>query len=497
MWGGRTFRFNLHSFRLNDGFSLRRFSVVEGAFLLMLALMTSRLLGVVRQIIFNAEFGASSQANAYYAAARLPDTLFNLIAGGALIHAFVPVFLSYEKEKGVVEAWRLTSLIFNLMLIIMTVVMLIGEWLAPAFVIHILVPGYSAGDQALTIELTRVMLLQPLILGLGTVITAILTSRRQFLLPAVSFAVYNVGLIGGLLVTKFVPGVGIYGPTYGTLASVLLQLLVQLPPVFKQGIRYSFDWNFRHPGVRQVMVLLLPNALAIGVAYIGNIVDTNFASYLPDHASLSALHNAEMLQALPVALIGQAVGQSLLPHLAVQAAAGRYIRMRQIALKVMGISILLTVPAAIVLVIFGRPMIHILFQHGAFDPHASALTNLALLGYACALPGLAAGNLIAGGFFALKDAWTPFFTNTYTLIVRWICLYLLFSLLSPSLSILAVPLALAIAASSEAILMCLLLLFRLRRRLKLDKGLLRLHRRRLYVQKAKLSSPALVSSGKL
>ncbi len=482
VWGGRTFRFNLKSFRFNDGFSVRRFSVTEGAFLLMLALITSRILGVVRQVIFNSIFGVSPEANAYYAAIRLPDTLFNLIAGGALIAAFVPIFLSYEKEQGEGEAWRLTSIVFNMMLVAMTVVVLLGEWLAPAFVSRILVPGYPPAVQALTIQLTRIMLLQPLILGLGTVVTAILNSRRQFLLPAASFAVYNFGLIGGLLATKFVPGVGIYGPTYGTIVAVTLQLLVQLPAIFQQGMRYSFDWNFRHPGLRQILLLLLPNALAVGIAYMGNIVDTNFASFLPDEASLSALHNAELLQALPVALIGQAISQSLLPHLAVQAAAGRYFRMRQLALKVMGASILLTVPAALLLALFGKTMIHVLFQHGAFDMHASAVTNLALLGYACALPGLAAGNLIAGGFFALKDAWTPFFTNTYALIVRWCFLFILFHALSHSFSILAVPLASAISATTEAALMSVLLLFRLRKRLKLDKGMQRLARRRSYVQ---------------
>ncbi len=494
VWGGRTFRFNIKSFRLTDGFSIRRFSVTEGAFLLMLALVTSRILGVVRQVVFNALFGVRPEANAYYAAIRLPDTLFNLIAGGALIAAFVPVFLTYEKEEGEAEAWRLTSIIFNLMLVAMTLLTLCAEWLAPAFVSRILVPGYSVPVQTLTIQLTRIMLLQPLILGLGTVVTAILNSRRQFLLPAASFAIYNFGLIGGLLVSKFVPGVGIYGPTYGTIVAVTLQLLIQLPAVFQQGMRYSFDWNFLHPGVRQVLYLLLPNALAVGVAYMGNIIDTRFASFLPDEASLSALHNAELLQALPVALIGQAIGQSLLPHLAAHAASGRYMRMSQLALKVMGVSIMLTVPAAIMLALFGKTMIHLLFQHGAFDAHASTLTNLALLGYACALPGQAAGSLIGGGFYALKDAWTPFFTNIYALVVRWCFLFILFSLLSHSLSILAVPLSSVISATSEAILMCLLLLFRLRRRLKLDKGMSRLQRYRFYLQEAKLASSSLPAS---
>ncbi|WP_269822474.1 murein biosynthesis integral membrane protein MurJ [Dictyobacter vulcani] len=466
---------------------------MEGAFLLMLALMTSRVLGVVRQVIFNSFFGVGADANAYYAAARLPDTLYNLIAGGALIHAFIPVFLAYEKEKGEREAWRLTSLVFNLVLVSMTVVLLLGEFIAPTFVNTILIPGYTPAERDLTTTLTRIMLFQPLILGLGTVITAILNSRRQFLLPAVSLAVYNVGLIGGLLVAKWVPGVGIYGPTYGTLVAVLLQLVVQLPGLFKQNVRYSFVWDFRHPGLRQVLILLLPNALAISVAYIGNIVDTHFTSYLPDSASLAALHNAEMLQALPVALIGQAVGQSLLPHLAAQAVAGRYVRMRQMALKVIGVSMALTIPAALLLALFGKPTIHLLFEHGAFDAHASDVTNLALLGYACALPGLAAGNLLSGGFFALKDAWTPFATNTYALVVRWGMLYFLFQFIHGTEAILVVPLALAISAGSESIVMAFLLLFRLRRYIKRDEGMKRLEQRRRY-QKARKQLPIQLSS---
>ena len=493
IWGGRTFRFNLKSFRLSGNVSLRRFSIIEGAFLLMFALMASRVLGVVRQVLFNALFGAGAQANAYYAAARLPDTLYSLIAGGALINAFVPIFLSYERDKGEEDAWRLTSLVFNLVLVMLTIVLLGGEICAPAFVSSILIPGYSASERVLTTDLTRIMLCQPLFLGLGTVISAILNSRRQFLLPALSLAVYNIGLIGGLLVSKFVHGVGIYGPTYGVVAAALIQLLVLLPGLFKQGMRYSFVWDMRHPGLHQVLILLLPNALAMIGAYVGNIVDTHYASYLTDSASLSAINNAEMLQALPVALIGQAITQSLMPHLTVHATAGRYVRMRQMALKVIGASLACTLPLAVLLALAGKPLIHVLFQHGAFDAHASDVTNLALLGYACTLPGVAAGNLLSGGFFALKDAWTPFVTNTCTLVIRWGMLYYFFGTLHGSYMIMALPLALAVAVTIEAIVMSGLLIFRLQRRMKDDRGMQRLLQRRRHQQEISQQRLAITS----
>jgi len=478
VWGGRTFRFNLKNFLPGGNFSLRRFSIVEAALLLMLALLASRGLGVLRQTIFNALFGTGPEANAYYAAARLPDTLFNLIAGGALTHAFIPVFLSHEKNYGKQEAWRLASLVFNLMLVALTLLIFIGEFLTPTFVNTIIVPGYSHSEQVLTTSLTRIILLQPLLLGLGTVVTAVLNGKRQFLLPALSIAVYNIGLIGGLLVSLAVPSVGIYGPTYGILAAAASQALVQVPALLKQGFRYSFVWNIRDPGLWEVMKLLVPNALAVAIGSIGSIMDTAFVSYLPDKASLAAIHNAQMLYSLPEALMAQAIGLALLPHLATQAASGSFVRMRQTALKVMGGAIVLAVPCALLLWLLGKPIIRLLFQHGAFTAHSSVLTNLAVIGYAIGLPGIIAGELIAGGFFALKDTRTPLFTNIFALATRYGLILLLLQAFHGIYIILAIPLALSGAATAEALLMCAVLLFRLQKRVNLDQGMHRLHRRR-------------------
>src|SRR5947209_2368943 len=158
-------RFNLASFRLDRTISQRRFSITEAAMLLMAAYIASRGLGVVRQTIFNALFGTGTEANAFYAAVQLPDTLFNLIAGGALTYALIPVLISYEQNNGRKEAWRLVSLVFNVLLVILTALILLGEWLAPVFVTKFLVPGYPSSDQALVTTLTRIMLVQPLMLG--------------------------------------------------------------------------------------------------------------------------------------------------------------------------------------------------------------------------------------------------------------------------------------------------------------------------------------------
>ncbi|MDQ2903628.1 MAG: murein biosynthesis integral membrane protein MurJ [Ktedonobacteraceae bacterium] len=470
-WGVGAFRvrFKLSNLLPGGGFSIRRFSIAEAAVLLMMAYLASKGLGVVRQTIFNAIFGTGLEANAYYAAFRLPDTLFNLIAGGALTQAFIPVFVSYEREKGQREAWYLASLVFNVLLVALTFLILIGAILAPQFVSRLLVPGYPPAQQALTITLTRIMLIQPLILGLGTIATAILHSKRQFLMPAVSIAIYNIGLIGGLIVTLAIPRVGIYGPTFGVLAAAACQVAVQLPALRKQGVRYQFVWNLKYPGLREIMLLFIPSALAVGVAYVGFIAETAFTSYLPDPASLAALHNAFMLFALPISLVAQAISQAALPQMSSMAAAGQYASLRQLAFKVIASSILLSVPSAIALWLFGGFAIRLLFQHGAFTAHSTAVTTLALIGYAVGLPGVAVGDLVARSFYALKDGRTPLFTNIFALVVRIGLIVLLLGTLKGMDIILAIPLAFGGASTAEALLLCLLLFIRLRKKMDRQK----------------------------
>ena len=455
------FRFRLEMFRPGRDFSERRFGIAEAAFLLMMGYLASRGLGVVRQTLFNAMFGTGPEANAYYAAFRLPDTLFSLIAGGALIQAFVPVFVSYEKERGREETWRLTSLVFNVMLVTLSGLVLIAEFAAPAFVSHWLVPGYSPSEQSLTISLTRIMLFQPLILGLGTIATGVLSSKRQFLMPAVSIAVYNFGLIGGLLVTLAVPKVGIYGPTFGVLAAAVCQVFVQIPVLVKQRFVYSFTWNLKHPGLHQVMYLLIPNILAVGISSITLVVETAFTSYLPDKASLSAIHNAFMLFDLPIALFGQTLALAALPRLSGLAAGFRYQDFRRLVFKIVGGAVLISIPTAILLALSGKPLIHLLFQHGAFTRHSSALTALVLIGYAIGLPGQVALALFMRSFYALRNAVVPLLINIVGFAIRISLILFLFNTLSGKNVILAIPLAATGTATLEAGLLYFVLRWRL------------------------------------
>src|SRR5579859_7624171 len=314
--------------------SLRRvltgeLTITEASIVLMASFFFSAVLGAVRQVLFNAAFGAGVEANAYYAAFRLPDTLFSLIAGGALSSAMIPVLLSTRREEGEEDAQRLTSLVLNVLLLAILLITAVAELTAPLFVRHVLVPGYASGTQDLAIRLTRIMLLQPIILVAGSVAIAVLNSRNQFLLTALSVASHNLALIAGIVATATDPRLGIYGPTLGVIAGAVLQVLIVLPGVIGSGARYHPAWNLSDPRLREVLHLLVPNGVAVGVAYTGFIVDTAFASGASDAASLAAIQNAWLLVGLPIALLGQAIGQGAFPRLAAHAAAGEYRELRR------------------------------------------------------------------------------------------------------------------------------------------------------------------------
>jgi putative peptidoglycan lipid II flippase len=468
-WGVGWFRFHfsLENFRPGQGFALRRFSIAEAAFLLMMGILASRGLGVIRQVTFNAVFGTSVPASAYVAAFRMPDTLFNLVAGGTLIHAFVPIFVSFDKDRTEREIWRLASLVFNVMLVTLVVLLVIAEFAAPFFVARFLVPGFSPSEQALTTSLTRIMLVQPLILGLSSIMSGILSSRRQFVLPALAIAVYNVGLIAGLICTLIFPGIGIYGLAFGVLAAAVCHFSVQVPGLVKQKARYFFVWDLKDPGLHAVLRLLIPSLLAAVVASIGSIVDISFTSFFRDKGSIAAINNAELLFALPVALLAQVVARAALPRMSMLALEGQYVHLRRVVIRVVGVAVLLSIPAAIFLAVFGKPVIHLLFQHGAFSRHSSSLVYIALVGYALILPGRVADELINRSFYALRDARTPLLIDILALGVRIGLIVMLVRLLHGKYLLLSVPLAVGGAAAFEALLLGFLLLLRFRTKINM------------------------------
>src|SRR5690349_13290083 len=277
----------------------REYSVGEASFILMASFFLSAALGAVRQVLFNAQFGVSPEANAYYAAFRLPDTLFSLIAGGALSSAMIPVLLNARQNDGEASGWRLISVVLTALLAVFALLILLFEIFTPALVTRLLAPGFDSETSSLTVTLTRLMLIQPIILLLGSVATAVLNSRNQFLLTGLSIVSHNVTLILSILALKLFPQMGIYAPTAGVVAGAILQTLILAPGLQGDGYRVGLLLDFANRHLRDVVRLLIPNGLAVSVSYAGFIVDTAFATRAADAASLAAIYNAFLLVGLP------------------------------------------------------------------------------------------------------------------------------------------------------------------------------------------------------
>jgi len=439
----------------------RELSVTEASAVLMASFFCSALLGAVRQVLFNIQFGAGTDAIAYYAAFRLPDTLFSLIAGGALSSAMIPVLLATVREEGDAAGQRLISLVLSALLAVFAAVVVAGELAAPAFVGKILAPGFDPLTSRLTVALTRLMLIQPIILAAGSVATAVLNGRNRFALTALSVASHNVGLIAGIMASRLVPGLGIYGPALGVIAGAVLQALILLPALFERNRRYRPLWDPADRRLRAVVALLIPNGLAVGVGYAGNIVDTAFASKAVETAGLAALQNAWMLVGLPIALLGQAVGQAAFPRLAASAAALDWMSLRRAVLQSLGVTMALAVPALLALLVLGRPVIRLLFEHGKFGAATGDLTFAVLVPYALALPAYVASEVLVRSLIALQDTRTPLFTNSAQLATR----AGLMALLLGTLDIRAIPTAFALAAVAESLALATVLFVKVQRRL--------------------------------
>jgi putative peptidoglycan lipid II flippase len=349
----------------------------------------------------------------------------------------------------------LTSLIAVFALLIIAV-----ELFAPTLVTGVLAPGFDAETSALTVTLTRIMLIQPMILLLGSVATAVLNSRNQFLLTGLSVVSHNVSLIASILILNLFPELGIFGPTLGVIGGALLQVLILSPGLRGEGFRVGLLFDLANQRLREVVRLLVPNGLSVSVNYAGFIVDTAFATRASDPAGLAAMYNAFLLVGLPIALLGQAIGQAVFPRLAAQAEAGSWTEMRRILLRSLGSAVALALPAVGALLLLGRPTIRILFEHGEFTAAAGNLTYSVLVAYSIALPSYVATEVITRGLIALRDTRTPLFTNTGQLISR----ILLISILLGRLGVVAIPAAFAISATLETIALAAMLFVKLRGR---------------------------------
>lgn len=370
----------------------------------MAGLIGANLVGLLRQIIFNRALGASADTDAYAAAFRVPDLLFNVLAGGALASAFIPLFTGFlvsEAQRD--RAWRLASAVLNNLLIALGLVAALAALGAPWIVKTLLAPAFSPDQQQLTADLMRLMLLSTLIFGVSGLLMGIHNAHHHFLSPALAPIFYNFGLMGGALAA---PRVGIYGPAWGVVGGAALHLLVQLPALIRHGPRYTLTLDWADETVRQVGALMLPRMFGLAVWQINFWVNVSIASALPT-GSLSALTYAFQIFTFPQAAIAQAIAIAIFPTLSAQAARGERDSLRHTLTLALTLTLFLALPATVGLLLLGQPIIALLFEGGKFTSASTALVAAALTWYAVGLVGHSVVEVVTRAFYALKDTRTP------------------------------------------------------------------------------------------
>lgn len=398
-------------------------SVARSAGIVSIAVMFSRVLGLVREMIFARYFGAGFLYDAYVVAFRIPNVLRDLFAEGALSVAFVKVFTDYQINKGEKEAWRLASLVLNLLAVVMSVICIVGIIFSKQFV-GLIADGFSPEKAALATTLTQIMFPFIMLVALAALAMGVLNTKGVFGIPASASTVFNiVSIIVGLGVAYWLSGGGwaesndktaipdfasqwaIIGMAIGTLLGGAAQFLMQIPSLIRVGFRFTPILSFADEGVRKVLALMGPAIIGTSAVQVNVMINTYFVSEI--NGANSWLSYSFRLMQLPIGVFGVAVGTAAIPVMSRLASEGKIKDLRDTISSSVNLVFLLTLPSACGLIILGEPIVRMIYERGKFDSMDTSMTAAALAGYSVGLTGYAAIKILSPAFYALNDAKTP------------------------------------------------------------------------------------------
>jgi putative peptidoglycan lipid II flippase len=367
----------------------------------MAGFLLSRVTGLLRTIAIGYRFGTGPELDAYLVANRISDTLFQVVAGGAVSAAFIPVLAVYLGRDDRAEAWQLVSALFTIAVALMVPLsLLLAVFAEPVMAIA---GGFDAEQRRLGAEMLRILLISPTVFALGTLATSVLNKEGRFLLPAIAPTAYNLGIIGGAL---FLAGpLGVLGLAVGASIGAVLYWVIQLPGLTGLGLRYRPWLGLGHGGVRSVGRLVVPRMLGLAVAQLNFVVIFALASPIP--GAIAALDYAWTLAMLPLGLFAMAISTAVFPTLAEQGAADDLAELTRTLAGTLRVILYLTIPATAGLIVLGEPLVRALLERGEFDGSSTALTVAALRFYAVGLIGQAVVEIVTRAFYALQDTRTP------------------------------------------------------------------------------------------
>lgn len=372
----------------------------------MVAFIISNLTGLIRQILVAGAFGTQPDIDAFNAANRVSETIFNLVAGGALASAFIPVFAGLIAHKKSTDAWKLASAIINITLLVLILVSILAAIFAPWIVRYVLAPGFSDNpiQSRLTVALMRIMLPSAILFGISGILMGILNSHQKFFIPALTPSMYQLGMIIGLFL--FSPWIGIFGLALGVLIGSAMHLILQIPSLLRLHGQYHFSMDLHNPSVRHVAILMGPRLLGVAIVQLNFWVNTRIASGQPT-GSLTGLVIAFTLMLMPQAAIAQSIAIAAMPTFSAQVALDKLSDLRTTLSSSLRSVMLLSIPAAIGLILLRQPLITMLYQRGEFTEQSTQLVSWALLWYSVGLVSHSIVEILARAFYSLHDTKTP------------------------------------------------------------------------------------------
>lgn len=394
-----------------------REQVAKAASIVMLAILASRILGFLRERAVAEVFGRTATTDVFFAAFAIPDLMYQLLVGGALSSAFIPVFTQYLAKDDEKEAWYVASIFLNITVLALILVLLLGMAFTPKLAPLVGI-GFSGEQRELLVLLMRVTFPAVFFTALAGLSMGVLNSYQRFTLPAIGPIIYNLGQILGAYLLG--PLVGIMGMAVGTVLGAMGNFAIQFPEVYRRGSKhYRFLLDFKHPGIRRMGQLMLPAIVGLSIAQINIIVSQNLASTL-ETGSIVALRLANRLVNFPLGIFAMGISTAIFPTLARLIAKGEkkeFTNTLSFGLRVIAF---ITIPSAIGMAFLRVPIVRLLFESGEFTALDTQATAYALLFYVPGLFAQAALQVTTRGYYSLQDTVTPVKVGFATVVLNFL-----------------------------------------------------------------------------
>ncbi len=421
--------------------------------------LISRLFGLWRDRLLAGQFGASRTLDVYYAAFKIPDLVYNLLIVGIISSVFLPVFYEYStKDKN--EAWRFSGNVLNVLLLALTLFSALLVLLAP-LLIYLVAPGFDKASHDLTVKISRILFLSPLLLGVSAFASALLQAFSRFLVTSLAPIFYNLGIIFGIMF--LVPKFGIWGLAYGVILGAFLHLFIQLPALYSIGFRPLKRINFKDIGLTKVVKLWLPRTIGLAALQINGIVMTAIASLLST-GSIAVFNFADNLRFVPIGIFGVAFSTAAFPAMSLAYAQGRLdLFLKRFSLAVRQ-TLFIVIPLSLLFFVFRAQIVRIILGTGEFGWDATRLTAAVLGLFSFGIFAAALLPLFTRAFFVFHNTKTPVFINVVSMVINvllsflFVLVFVKFPVLSQALAdflkvgdikgvaILGLPLAVSIAS---------------------------------------------------